>query len=115
MFKKEQIKQMTCTIKWGKIMHRVRNVSFSFLWKLTEAYSPEDRISLSELRNHSEEIRGRGGGGGWWSVVKQNSESRSVMSDSLRPHGLYSPWNSPGHNTGVGSFFLLQGIFQTQG
>ena len=27
------------------------------------------------------------------------SESRSVMSDSLR---LYSPWNSPGQNTGVG-------------
>ena len=25
------------------------------------------------------------------------------MSDSLRPHGLYSPWNSPGQNTGVGS------------
>ena len=24
------------------------------------------------------------------------SESRSVMFDSLRPHGLYSPWNSPG-------------------
>ena len=23
-------------------------------------------------------------------------ESRSVVSDSLRPHGLYSPWNSPG-------------------
>ena len=29
------------------------------------------------------------------------SESRSVMSDSLWPHGLYSPWNSPGQNTGV--------------
>ena len=28
------------------------------------------------------------------------SESHSVMSDSLRPHGLYSPWNSPGQNTG---------------
>ena len=27
-----------------------------------------------------------------------SSESRSVMSDSLRPHGLYSPWNSPGQN-----------------
>ena len=39
----------------------------------------------------------------------------SVPSDSLRPHGLYSPWNSPGHNTGVGSLSLLQGIFQTQG
>ena len=35
-------------------------------------------------------------------------ESHSFMSDSLRPHGLYSPWNSPGQNTGVGSLFLLQ-------
>ena len=30
-------------------------------------------------------------------------------------HGLYSPWNSPGNNTGVGSLSLLQGIFPTQG
>ena len=37
------------------------------------------------------------------------------MSDSLRPHGLYSPWDSPGKNTGVGSLSLLQGIFPTQG
>ena len=37
------------------------------------------------------------------------------MSDSLQPHGLYSPWNSPGLNTGVGSRSLLQGIFPTQG
>ena len=28
---------------------------------------------------------------------------------------LYSPWNSPGQNTGVGRCFLLQGIFPTQG
>ena len=27
------------------------------------------------------------------------------------PHGLYSPWNSPGQNTGVGSLSLLQEIF----
>ena len=33
----------------------------------------------------------------------------------LQPHGLYSPWNSPDHNTGVGNRFLLQGIFPTQG
>ena len=33
----------------------------------------------------------------------------------LRPHGLYSPWHSPGQNTGVGSLSLLQGIFSTQG
>ena len=30
------------------------------------------------------------------------SESCSVVSDSLWPHGPYSPWNSPGQNTGVG-------------
>ena len=42
-------------------------------------------------------------------------ESRSAMSDSLRSHGLSSPWNSPGQNTGVASCSLLQGIFPTQG
>ena len=43
------------------------------------------------------------------------SESYSVVSDSLWPHGLYSPWNSRGQNTGVGSLSLLQGMFSTQG
>ena len=46
--------------------------------------------------------------------------SRSVVSDSLRPHGqqstrLLHPWDSPGKNTRVGCHFLLQGIFPTQG
>ena len=40
------------------------------------------------------------------------SESRSVISDSLQPHGLDSRWNSPGQKTGVDSLSLLQGIFQ---
>ena len=43
------------------------------------------------------------------------SVSHSVVSDSLQPHGLYSPWNSPGQNTGVGSLSLLRRIFPTQG
>ena len=47
-------------------------------------------------------------------VEESQSESRSVVSDSLRPHGLYNPWNSPGKNTEVGCHFLLQGIFPTQ-
>ena len=42
------------------------------------------------------------------------SESHSIMSNSLQPHGLYSPWNSLGQNTGVGSLSLLHGIFPTQ-
>ena len=46
--------------------------------------------------------------------------SRSVLSDSVQPHGLQHirllcPWNFPGKNTGVGSHFLLQGILPTQG
>ena len=47
--------------------------------------------------------------------LSQKSENVSVVSDSLRPHGIYSPWNSPGQNTAVGSLSLLQGIFPTQG
>ena len=43
------------------------------------------------------------------------SESHSVVSDSLRPHGLHNPWNSLGLNTGVGSLSLFEGIFPTQG
>ena len=42
-------------------------------------------------------------------------ESHSVLSDFLQSHGLYSPWNFPGQDTGVGSFSLLQGIFPNQG
>ena len=50
----------------------------------------------------------------------EESVSRSVVSDSLQPHGLeparlLSPWDFPGKNTGVGCHFLLQGIFTTQG
>ena len=47
--------------------------------------------------------------------MHNDSESRSVVSDSLRPHGLYSSWNSLGQNTGVGSHSLLQGILPIQG
>ena len=44
----------------------------------------------------------------------------SVMSNYLRPHGLYParllcPWDFPGKNTGVGCRFLLQDISPTQG
>ena len=47
--------------------------------------------------------------------AESGSESCLVVSDSLRPHGLYNPWNSPGQNTGVGGLSLLQGIIPTQG
>ena len=46
---------------------------------------------------------------------KVKMKSSPVASDSLQPHGLYSSWNSPGQNTGVGSLSLLQGTFPNQG
>ena len=44
------------------------------------------------------------------------SASHLVVSNSLGPHGLWTarvfcPWDFPGKNTGVGFYFLLQGIF----
>ena len=47
-------------------------------------------------------------------ITHKVSKGHSVISDSLRPHGLYSPGNSLGQNTGVGTLSLLQGIFPTQ-
>ena len=46
--------------------------------------------------------------------------SGSVVSHSLQPHELWPtrflyPWDFPGKNTGAGCYFLLQGIFLTQG
>ena len=35
-----------------------------------------------------------------------------IVSDSLQTHGLYSPWNSSGQNTEVGSLSLFQGSSQ---
>ena len=42
--------------------------------------------------------------GAWRATVhratqRDESECRSVVSNSLRPHELYSPWDSPGQNT----------------
>ena len=50
-----------------------------------------------------------------WIFSLSETESHSVLSEFLSAHGLYSPWNPPGQKSGVGSLFLLQGIFPTQG
>ena len=71
------------------------------LWKYILWYINCTSVNVSKIKNGS--IKS------WVSV------SCSVVSDFLRPCGLYSPWNSPGQNTGVGSLSFLQGIFPTQG
>ena len=50
-----------------------------------------------------------------YSILLGESESCTVMSNSLQLHGPYSSWYSPGQNIGVGNLSLLQGIFPTQG
>ena len=74
------------------------NISFQSLWKVT--IYKKNHVSLYRYK-------------------QSESESCSVMSDSLLPHGLHSPWNSLGRNTGVFSsfffFFFFQGIFPTEG
>ena len=45
---------------------------------------------------------------------ESESGGHLVMSNSLRPHGLDSPWNSPGQNTRLVNLSLLRGIFPTQ-
>ena len=43
------------------------------------------------------------------------TESHSVMSNSLRLHRLHSLWNSPGQNTGVGKLFPSPGDLPNPG
>ena len=47
-----------------------------------------------------------------WGLRTNTNESRSVVSNSLQPDGL---WNSPSQNTGVGILSLLQAISPTKG
>ena len=55
----------------------------------------------------------------FWRQVSRGMRLCSVVADSVWPFGLYvarllHPWDSPGKNTGDGSYFLLQGIFPIQ-
>ena len=81
----------------GKVMSLLLNM----LFRLGITFLPRNkRLLISWLQSPS---------------ADSESDSCSVLSDSLTPHGLYSPPNSPGQNTGLGSRSLLSGIFPTQG
>ena len=47
-----------------------------------------------------------------WKVKEKVTQSCPVLCDLMN---YYSPWNSPGQNTRVGSLSFLQGIFPIQG
>ena len=72
----------------------------------------DEKICAQTGQSTSQLVSGRK-----WKKVKW---SRSAMSHSLWPHRLQPtrllcPWDFPGKNTGVGSHFLLQGVFPMQG
>ena len=75
-----------------------------YAWRIPgEFYGvTKSRTRLSNLHTQSQ-------------ILLSESESCSIVSNSLQPQGLCSPWNSVGQNTGVRSLSLLQGIFPTQG
>ena len=75
--------------------------SMSFMLLTIRPKRPKYLLSRKSIRHSSLQ-----------KTSETESESRSVVSDSLRPRGLYSPWNSPGQNTVVSS--LSQGIFPIQ-
>ena len=69
-----------------------------FLWQILPIYISENVFILPSF----------------FLIFQYVCESHSVISNSLRLHGLYSPWSSPGQTTGGGSLSFLQRIFLTQ-
>ena len=82
---------------------------------LNKAEEPEIKLPTSAGSWKKQESSRKTSISALLTMPKPLCESGSVVPNSLRPHGLYSPLNSPSQNTGVGSLSLLQGIFPTQG
>ena len=75
------------------------------------------RDSLASKRSYSVGFRSAQGGlrAGIGTLEASASEIHSVTSDSLQPHGLYSPRNSPSQNTGWVVFPFFRGSSQPRG
>ena len=90
----------TIALTRGTFVSKVMSLLFNMLYRLIITFLPRSKCLLISWQLSPSAVI---------------SESHSVVSESLQSHGLYSPWNSPDQNIGVGSLSLLQGIFPTQG
>ena len=107
-------KESSCNARdW--VCSLVGKIPWRMAWQPTPVFLPEESSWIEEPGRAPALSMGCTESDMTNRISTSESESRSVVSGSLRPHGLYSPWNSPGQNTGVGSLSLLQGIFPTQG
>ena len=89
-------------------------VDHNKLWNILKEMGIPDSLTCLLINLYAGQeaiVRTRPGTMDWLQIGKVKVKD---VSDSLQPHGLHSPWSSPGQNTGVGSFSLLQGIFPTQ-
>ena len=91
------------------------NMNAKPFWALLPGIWHPWYFSLLPLLGRLRAGAGRRGGRQWCGFEVKLRESCSDMFDSLQSLGLYSAWDSPGQNTGVGSCSLLQGIFPTKG
>ena len=98
---------------WPGFNPWVWKILWSREWKPTPVFLPGESHGQRSLVGYS--LWGCRVRHNWSNLARSESESHSVMSDSLRPHELYSSRNSPGQNTAVGSLSLLQGIFPKPG
>ena len=101
---------MDCSL-WGSSIHGIvqaRVLEWVVISFSKVSSQPRDQTHISHIAGRHFTI--------WTNREdKIESESFSVVSKSLQPHGLHSSWNSLGQNTGVGSLSLLQGNFPIQG
>ena len=79
------------------------SVIHTHIFNCVEYLVPNSRFSLVTYFIHSSYFK-------FLTIIKQ--ELSSVMSNSLRPLGWYSPWNTPGQNTGVGTVPFSRGSSQ---
>ena len=108
-------------IRWPRNESRQEWKTASIRWKgrmirqSAKGYVPDTGCRIMSWRGSSPLQLSPGGGRTCLLLF-----SHSVVSNSLRPHGLWParllcPWDSPGKNTEVGCHVLLQGIFPTKG
>ena len=104
------IKPAPTPLKAQNLNHwTTREVPYTIFLYIQEKKFPTEELSMKDIGYTQGAQKSNN------DTMSSESESHSVMCKSLWPHWLYSPWDSPGQNTGVGSLFLLQGIFPTQG
>ena len=85
----------------------IQNIQTAHMTQLKNKQTNKPQITQSKMGRRPKETFAQ--------RRRSESESLLVVSTSLQPHGLYSPWNSPGQNTGMGSFSLLQGNLPNPG